>query len=507
MGKTVAGVPGKADRIGRVAPASVTHILATALQGVPYDVAIYAECDLDDPDETGLASHIIRSRLVHSIALPDLHLPRSWLDLPLSLEQWALGPSPWIDNLSQIPEFVDGNGSWMRNIHYLGMQSWLCFAVPKRGRLFRSVTLGSHITGCYGSSDLRLMEANGIRASIRMIDSKLRQHRLRFVNGLRRCFTTGSPIEATMKLVARLANELDWDYAGIYRVNRAMKRLELVVQHDRTPNSELAINPDYVQAIDVGLLGHTLREDRCQIINDLWTLHPQPVQTSNIQLVHASRSALCYPLQVDGITEWLLDCESTGVAAFRGPDRRLLDDIIDKLTPTLGAWFESLPKQVKPEFEHSNRERRRKRPLGDSQDIIMRLDKLDTTLERLTRAHGGIGHNRPPEEIQTAALSCDLCEETVKTVHSLRDDINAPNPNPEAIRAKTHVLQRAAESLAAFLGRKWEKVTDKMAETVFLGAAVAYGPLVYKYAFDAYNQIGELIRAVEGWITSLPSLF
>ena len=132
---------------------------------------------------------------------------------------------------------------------------------------------------------------------------------------------------------------------------------------------------------------------------------------------------------------------------------------------------------------------------------------LDTTLDRLTRAHGGIGHNRPPEEIQYATLSRDLCEETVKTVHSLRDDINAPNPDTEAIRAKTHVLRRAAESLAAFLGRKWEKVTDKMAETVFLGATVAYGPLVYKYALDAHNQIGELIRAVEGWITSLPSLF
>jgi hypothetical protein len=58
-------------------------------------------------------------------------------------------------------------------------------------------------------------------------------------------------------------------YAGVFRVNRALPpKFELFEQYDRT-GGDLTVNPDYVQDLNVGMLGHSYRCQKVVVLPEV----------------------------------------------------------------------------------------------------------------------------------------------------------------------------------------------------------------------------------------------
>jgi len=319
------------------------RLLAEALDGVRYDVATFAEHELDDKE--GRVVPLLCPRLVLRPNVPDFRWPQRWTPVSETEEDWAKGSAPWLSDLDEFREVNLGHGEQpgspgLKQYLDLGVRSVLCFAIVERGHVRLSVMLGSKERNQYGDTELKRLHANDLRATMRAIHSLLRRRRETFLAEIRELFAERlSPEQLAHKIVCSLAEEFDWDYVGIYRVERSRNRFALIAQHDRTPGQQMSLEGGYVQDINTGMIGKALRKGRSLRAHDVSTT-PPPHDYIQLKGLPA-RSALCHPVRLGTRIEWILDCESMELAAFHGPDRDVLKDLVDDLQKTLSYWFES----------------------------------------------------------------------------------------------------------------------------------------------------------------------
>jgi putative methionine-R-sulfoxide reductase with GAF domain len=319
------------------------QLLADALNGVHYDVATFAEHELDDRE--GGEVPLLCPRLVHRPDVPDFRWPQRWTPTSEAEECWAKGPKPWFPNLGELRGADLGHGDQLgspslRQYLDLGVQSVLCFAIVENDHVRLSVLLGSKKPDQYGARELDRLRTNDLGTAMRTIHSLLKRRRDTFLADFRDLFAERlAPDQLAHRIVSSVAEEFDWDYVGIYRVERSRHQFVLIAQHDRTPGQKMSVKRGYVQSIREGMIGKTLRKGSSLRADDVSTA-PPPHDYIQLEGLRA-RSALCHPVRVGARIEWILDCESKELSAFHGPDHDALRDLVSDLQKTLNFWFES----------------------------------------------------------------------------------------------------------------------------------------------------------------------
>lgn len=315
--------------------------LAAALAGTEFERAIFFEHAIDD--DRGQGERLSCARFVIG---GDGRLKRwtqRWQpDLPGTAE-WLGSEEPWTEDLDAVVNRpVDGGGTVgdlvsVRQLRAAKVRALLGTAIYENDELAGSLIIGSRTPGAYGPAERDLIRAPAVKALMRDIVAALAMRRRNVLRQLRDLFKPNLPIDGLAQtLVTTLATENDWDFVGIYRVEQ---QFELVASCDRTRGKLLKIDPDYRQRLDVGMLGHTLKAGNCLRADDV-TTDPPPFDYSAVEGFEA-RSALCYPIFICGKIEWILDCSSAAFAAFRGPDRKMLEELVNGLQLTLNLWFET----------------------------------------------------------------------------------------------------------------------------------------------------------------------
>ena len=98
------------------------------------------------------------------------------------------------------------------------------------------------------------------------------------------------------------------------------------------------------------------------------------------------------------------------------------------------------------------------------------IARLRDLMERDAPAHGGIGHNHPPEHL---ALSVELTVEVKQTIEEIDAEVAKPAPNVEAVVESTSRLKK----VLAWMGDKLDKSVDAFLTKYWstLGIAAALG--------------------------------
>lgn len=316
--------------------------LREVLQGVDYDQALFFEHASDDAQGGCQALCRLRFAMQRDGSLSWWSL--RWFPRLDASEAWLRSDTPWTDDLEAIAndEFedtgrpiseLDGVAD-LRQDHLRGLVG---VGFPAIGDIEASLVLASEQPGRYGAAERDFLRTPAVGRAIGRILDRLLERRRNTIRKLRRCFVPGvSPEEVAQSLVRILAEDNEWDYVGVYRVDT---QFSLVATWDRTPDGVLQMDPTYRQDLNDGMLGETLREGRCLRADDV-AVDPPPFNYIKPDHFEA-RSALCYPVKVSGNVEWILDCASRDISAFRGPDGEVLDKTVKELQTTLDLWFET----------------------------------------------------------------------------------------------------------------------------------------------------------------------
>ncbi len=133
------------------------------------------------------------------------------------------------------------------------------------------------------------------------------------------------------------------------------------------------------------------------------------------------------------------------------------------------------------------------------------LFALNTKLAEFKPEHGGIGHNRPPLDLETTSMeeSQIVVEEANLVTNDMIIEIESPNSDPNKIKKNVSRLSKIAEWFS-------EK-SDKFAEEAFKKAGGLVGIGVVGLIFTSWPNIKSLISKVEqtasDWIKAVSNAF
>jgi hypothetical protein len=120
--------------------------------------------------------------------------------------------------------------------------------------------------------------------------------------------------------------------------------------------------------------------------------------------------------------------------------------------------------------------------------ILSRLEALESELEALKPAHGGIGHNRPPEDDGAITVIEDAQEAAVE----IRTELVKDTPDALVVARATSRLQTAI----GWLLKKVDTAADAFAKTIGAAAATGAAVVVGGYATKALPKLAELANDV-----------
>lgn len=132
------------------------------------------------------------------------------------------------------------------------------------------------------------------------------------------------------------------------------------------------------------------------------------------------------------------------------------------------------------------------------------LDQLRSALAHVMPTHGGMGHNRPPPDEDSAKTMAFVDARAAEA--TIRKELENPEPNALVVADATSRLQAAL----GWLFNKFDKAADSFAVTAGAAAAVAAGTVLVKAAdiSPALPQAMEdVIRHVTQWLSHVTTVF
>ena len=314
--------------------------LFEVLKGLDFDIAIFAEHGQDD--EQGQRLPLFCPRLVIDRNGASLPWHQRWQPVLADMDRWARGDHPWLNDLSTTGErpgrdsgvpIVDMPG--VKRLIDLGIESIMALPILEGNGMVASIVIGKK-TGSYDEAargELWHSEASQVA---RGLLADLERRREDLVREMRSRFDPNLPPEEIAKALAtNLASELEWDFVGIYGIDR---NFVLIGSCDLTEKKIFHLEPRLRLGLHRGMMATALTRGVCIRADDV-TTDPPPFDYQRLDNFPA-HSALCYPIKVGERFEWMLDCESAAVGAFHGPDLEVLNRLIERLRSTLELWFE-----------------------------------------------------------------------------------------------------------------------------------------------------------------------
>ncbi len=201
----------------------------------------------------------------------------------------------------------------------------------------------------YDADDLRTLQELGLEEILQAADAAMERSQAAELRALKeRLNAARSAHDLAITLAKGVVRCFGWEYAGVFRVNRASKRFELFEQFDLT-GGELTVDPAYVQGIEEGMLGHSYRYKKVVVLPRIRDDAAQYTDAEGLSFSfiktagNRQKSAMVVPLRVRDQVELFLDLESTQTNAFAGPDRAAAEALADDCAKIFeGRWFEAI---------------------------------------------------------------------------------------------------------------------------------------------------------------------
>jgi hypothetical protein len=128
------------------------------------------------------------------------------------------------------------------------------------------------------------------------------------------------------------------------------------------------------------------------------------------------------------------------------------------------------------------------------QAILRRLAAIERQLEGIHPAHGGPGHNNPPEDDPAPTTEDAPAPATEDAINTVKAELEKERPDAAVVVEKTSILQEAAK----WLGKRLEKFADKYVETVASAAAIATIGSIALWNLSA--QLGTVVTMLTRWL-------
>lgn len=256
--------------------------------------------------------------------------PARWMELPPAIRSFLDSGQTWVDKMSRFvnDRHFEPGDEVVRCYRDMGMQASVTLPVTRAGGYSSALNLCSRQPAQYGQRHLDMLRALDLEPVLMRFEKERDDEREAFADSLRQTIMTATSLRrAAEDIVPRLAQFFSWDYVALFRVNRKEGHYEIVTQHSLAP--EYALPAGYLQPIERGMLGQTLRRRQLLSLDDVgdpadprndYTGPPRPL-----------RSAMTVPIRLNGRIRWLLDVESSVSHAFKGPDADDLLEIIASL--------------------------------------------------------------------------------------------------------------------------------------------------------------------------------
>jgi putative methionine-R-sulfoxide reductase with GAF domain len=216
-----------------------------------------------------------------------------------------------------------------------GARSLLAALYWEDGHLVASLTLARKGRNPFNEQDKADLEALTVADTLRPIRVAYQTKAAAFRQEMRDLFAErAQPNRVAPVIVRRLCENFRWDYVAIFRVAGIRDRFELVDQY--ALDERLLIDINYSQPLEKGVLGKVKRTGEPVRVEDTLARARQGYR----RIARDARSCLCCPIKVDGVVEWILDCESAEVGAFQYPDEVELGTLVSEAQKTVALWFE-----------------------------------------------------------------------------------------------------------------------------------------------------------------------
>ncbi|MFO0200008.1 MAG: hypothetical protein ACK530_15570 [Alphaproteobacteria bacterium] len=167
---------------------------------------------------------------------------------------------------------------------------------------------------------------------------------------------------------------------------------------------------------------------------------------------------------------------------------------------SVAALARALSAEARVWVTEASADPRFQRPETAQEVILARLENVEKALAKLRPAHGGIGHNNPPD----GPLTPEEHTEASTAIAELREEASAARPDTSRVQRARQVLAKVAEAVGRWLWKRAEIVIDEFLKEVGKKAAhpavVAFGALI---AFDGWQKLMALLDAIQRWIGSL----
>jgi putative methionine-R-sulfoxide reductase with GAF domain len=221
-----------------------------------------------------------------------------------------------------------------------GVTSFLVAPRLDGGRVVAVLILGRRREGTYPPFDVydqERLDAFRLELALRAYE----QRTASLIQGIVGLFTPAAdPKALVQEAVQKVGKGYGLEYVGLFRVNRANSRFEVLAQYDR--DGKLSLSSGYTQPLTEGMLSHVLRK-RCALA--VQNVQTQPPPYDYISTSPAQASAMCLPIRLgngeDAEIEWILDLESSQFDAFPRPEQLMLEKIISDIERSAQSWFEA----------------------------------------------------------------------------------------------------------------------------------------------------------------------
>jgi GAF domain-containing protein len=330
-----------------VAPEGMLRSVVAILQRqIPFDLVSYAEYYRGAEATEGTT--LVRGRFAMDGAV-EFRWPARWIEVPEGIARWAEGDVRWVADSEQFykehPEAETLRDNIVtREYEKRGATSYLAAPLLDDGRVKALLTLARRRNsphGPFGPADQYKLDALCMERVMRRVKEAFDTRTQVIAKQLVALFTPqADPPVLAKAFVEKLCRGFEWEYVGLFRVNRARDKFQIAAEYDA--QGDLTVPPAYEQDLADGMLGRTLEARHPLYVPDV-TKKPAPcdyIQTSPTQA-----SALTFPIKIgpesDADIEWILDLESSQFDAFPYPEQELLRRTVVEVERAVALWFEA----------------------------------------------------------------------------------------------------------------------------------------------------------------------
>jgi PAS domain-containing protein len=321
-------------------------VVAILQRQLPFDLVSYSE--YYHGSEATEGTTLVRGRFAMDGGA-EFQWPARWVEMPAGISRWVEGDRRWIADSEEFyaehpqAEILREN-IVTREYERRGVTSFLVAPLIDGGRAKAVLTLARRHNsphGRFGQADQYKLDALRMEPVLRRVSEAFDMRTQVIAHDIVALFTPrANAVALAQKVVEKLCQGFEWEYVGLFRVNRTRDKFEVVAEYDA--HGKLHVPLNYAQDLTKGMLARTLKERRALYVPNV-TKEPAPY--GYIQVSPSQASALTFPIKMSpdpkAQIEWILDLESSQFDAFPSPEQELLRRTVLEIEHAVELWFEA----------------------------------------------------------------------------------------------------------------------------------------------------------------------